>query len=331
MQTLSATRLSQPIPDTPCNAAESRIKTYGELGHSEVIECYTEARVRGKHSGPARFFVCGKRIQGCYVRLDLHPAHLKTWRMASVIQATFRADVPVEVLGRHLPVKSEEALKQAVLEAMQPGQEPLSPYEVELAIRSAGCTYHCFSRIRSTCVSLAKEGALVQRKRGSQNIYRRPLPREEGLPVVDMLGFPSERIGWIKEWKTNKQSGKTHPIVQYIDGTWAFSTEERLDPVAGGYRLTWIEQIRSGNIPELPSTAWVPSELIRECRQRSAHDTVPGAVMQAIATHLGICDGREGYGRQARVATVEHLDHFYPGWRYGFNVHDQRQERGNVA
>lgn len=180
--------------------------------------------------------------------------------------------------------------------------------------------------LKLACDQLVKEGTLVRHQSGAlTGRYRRLLEPDEaliGLPVIEAIGTPSQREGWILRFEILRTTGMVHPICQWLDGTTSFSSDDLMEPAtqpSSLRRVAVAKALLAGERPE--GFISVPGWLLERC-MKIAQDTPKGVrykphTFYRVAQSIGqLEEGQQGNWSHYGMA-IDHLDLYYPGWRRG--------------
>lgn len=169
------------------------------------------------------------------------------------------------------------------------------------------------------CNELVRRGALLKGSCEGVNVFRLPLPKDSGFPVVELPGKRSERIGWIVAWKGD------NPIVRWLEPGYfcSLSHEGLLQPLTDRFKLQQIkiarDKLEQGLQPPIP----VPELLLQQLYQSlldSPRRTIynNSLALIEIASVLGLrSDSRPSLSYNVRSQTISYLDLYYPNWRKG--------------
>lgn len=304
--------------------------TYADLRRWDIIEAYHDRRC-------IQCTVLSTKRDGNIVRLKIHPVRA-SGRIApnSIRSASFAANHPVEILGSFALELFEVKVANAILEILTPGAEPKTTRWIQDQLRIRGLKF-AKKMIQPSLHKLREQGRIQERYRGGTKFYRSLLPRFPGLPIVELQGTRSEQIGWIERWQKHQQSGEVQPVIRLLNGALRFSTEEMIDPTGNPLHLQWIEQVRSGVLPQPP--VHIPSDIIRGLDDRFwSGDRTPSTItLLEVAKRLELVDEslqRFPMGAKStelKQRCVDYLNQFYPGWSYGIDVHLVWKNQGDYA
>lgn len=182
---------------------------------------------------------------------------------------------------------------------------------------------------------LVRDGIII-RKMKRMSIYYRPLPQEIDIPVIYLPNSRSACLGWIEAWQPlrGKEDGEIYPIIRLINGQSVFAAEDSIEPVSEALHLKWIEQVKTGKIPQPPFM--ISPHLIQALDPRKS-SKFAGHVASTDILPIAIQLGLVGEGTKAhrlgdnRHKVIAYLDEFYPGWRFGYNPHRFLSSQPHVA
>jgi hypothetical protein len=252
-------------------------------------------------------------IQGDRVLLSVRPASF----FGKATKVWFRSDALVEVyLTREARLSKAEQDRKRVLDVFGGVPYSQSPYEIQGQV----CGEMSLSRVRIVLCDLARHGELIRKRRGRGNctFYRPPLAI--GTSVIDTSGT---RAGVVIERKLLRTENKPYPVVQWMDGSKSFGSEQGLEPMEPGKGLRLKSLIKK--TPPLLVRQFgqqdIPLDLIyraNECKGRAR-----ARAFVEIAEWIGAYSNCRGGVLMDcdHAALLDYLDYCLPGWR---NMH-QRQ------
>jgi hypothetical protein len=209
-----------------------------------------------------------------------------------------------------------EYYRRMILRFLSPGSTPKSVREILDLIQSVTLSPVSREGVYTTAKALADEGLLVRRQRGHIDIFRGRLELKPGLAVVENPNTQSQRFGWVE--KTAMVQGREFPVVRFLNGVRAISSDDLLDVVREPEMLKQIEMaqaIARGETPIdfVPIPWYLFDGLITQKRGRSRVNAVR---LMEIAQHIGIAGEKQRQLNDLlRNRTISYLDLYYPGWR----------------
>ncbi|MEO1145137.1 MAG: hypothetical protein AAFY26_06025 [Cyanobacteria bacterium J06638_22] len=232
-----------------------------------------------------------------------------------------------------------EGIAKSVLDVLVAGDAPRTSWEVQCRLRDLE-QYFIGTDVTAVLKQLAASGQILSVKTNALR-YRKHLPKQIGLPVIEHVRTPSERPGYIERWGYNVQRQAEYPIVRFLDGTSSFSTDESLtplppdDPRTSPKVLAWIEHMKAGDRPTPPIR--IPDEIIRGLNHcRTTTFTVPTAALARVGHVLGILPEEltilvTSSRRTETKKILDYLDTYYPGWAYGANADRWKLQASAIA
>lgn len=208
-------------------------------------------------------------------------------------------------------------LEDLILELLPPGS-PANYVQLSSLLLQTHGKKVTRSELSSACNVLVADGRLICYQHSKKHYFRQPLPVGlTDIPVLDLTGTPSERLGWIERWQYHRPSGQTLPVLRFLDGNSAFSKEELLEPTQHPIHVRWVELVRSSNLPT-PTIA-IPTHLIRQCHHRGSDRR---QAYLAIAKLLKLVPPSHQHIGTKVNSLVSYLDAYYPGWSFGVDAHN---------
>lgn len=252
-------------------------------------------------------------ITGNTARFKITAASRKGEVRSTPVQFLANSEVVVLNRPRNRPVETQpsleilkrEELKRVAIEALT--QQLQSVRQIGNSIRHQIGAIN-LARLEPILRDL-EEPVVYKRFVGKVLHYRRAIEFYPGLAVVENLGFPTQRYGWVEAMQISRQRGTAFPVIRWLDGTRSFSSNDLLEIVTDTKILNRIEQARTQSFPE--GFIEIPYSLLKEFK-RNGRD---GAVLLEIAKRIGVVSGDrqdlKGFW-QVRGKVCEFLDRFYP-------------------
>ena len=299
--------------ETLANFSQTQLKPYSALTLGDEIFAYCGSKWQ-------RCQILRIEREGGFVRLRLRSAASN--RSGDDHLARFCGDALVEVFEKS-PTKqlAIERYSDAILSLF--GRDHslmLSSLAIVDRLKERHNIDLVRSRVNTVCNHLAQEGRL---KRRGERIRRYRLALPVGVvnfPVVEFWEKPSQKLGWIIDWKLHRATGTQQPIVRFTTGEERFSQDAWLDP-AQAEHLATIEIAQQAAAGTLRIPIPVPEWLLLELRQGWNCRKGRNEALQALAIHLGYLppdSSFSGAGRhQARNKAIDYLDRYYPYWNAG--------------
>lgn len=201
-------------------------KRYCDLRRGDEIETYLGAKLQR-----AKVLDIQPDRPG-YVRVLLQRPSIKT----EIKWQTFTANATVEVVERGLIATQYQALVAELLPIEEPAKQHKALAETAQKSGIKVSRYY----LRQACTTLASQGVLIEKKHKQAIVYRQPIPRQFGFPVIEHPGTRSERYGYYIGHKFCHQTKQEEAVFAWISGGSSFSREEFIEPVAQGWKRKWV-------------------------------------------------------------------------------------------
>lgn len=256
----------------------------------------------------------------CPVRSVVH----RPKRLSRPIRFSLETKIPVYV--ERTPKFTQMSLaKQAVLDALQVGDPPLSVSQIQARIHDESpASKFTKTVIKSACEDLKMRGMLSFRISSRRSpLYRLLIPEDvTGLFVVEHPGTKSAQYGWIDDWVNTRGNGKL-PVVQFQGGLKRLSRDDILEPIdvndpniaAIVKRLRIHHQLANGIRPEgyvdLPPHLLYGLQSTREDKTDVYRELIEIAGYGGVSIKFGVHPNR------APSLAQNWMDTYYPGWNRG--------------
>ncbi len=258
------------------------------------------------------------RVDGCSVRVQL-------LRTKDQFNLRFEPITQIEVFVERTPKRDEDNIYcEACLKALSDGQLR-SIAEIGDLVRSSGLKGPKM-RIANALQRLARGGALIRKRKpgaGSALAYRLPLSSQIGLPVVEFLGSPNQKLGWVVRWQFMQATGREHPVVRFEDGSERACPEDFIDPAPREFEFAIGLAKRRAEGGRITPPIAVPELIIWELASAwrgNSNRKLRNENMLHIAKLIGVIDQpaldfRGARNKQAWNKTIDYLNLWYPGWQ----------------
>lgn len=289
-------------------------KCASELRRGDEIDAYSGGKTLKRCS------VTRVRNESDRTHLTLKPPIGRT------LALTFVSSTVVEVYGTTRQQERAIALAPVILDLLpELSSWSLAGIKTAYKERHGGSGQ---SAVALACELLTQSGQLIRRDRSGKPAYRRPLPMQHGLLVVELPGTKSERYGWIVGSQI-MQSRVRVPLIRWVDGSQSVAPEERLEPLGGGHpaieKIRIAQAVARGERPEgfVELSCYLCQKIAREVKE----GRIDGGTLLAIADEWGW--DTEPYQSQPwrmRNAILDRLELYHPSWKRGIPTFVEQQE-----
>lgn len=268
-------------------------------------------------------------IEGDRVRLFLAPASQP--RRNQIRPVIFSLQAKFELYSepyRRASQSRDEKLDRVmgeILETIRPSDGYLSAREIQDRLNLSRGKLGGYHKqiVLNACHELARREVLKKGQRAHSLTFALPLSDEINLPVSELAGKKTGRVGWIVAWK-EVRGGARMPVCRWLEpGYYATLTNpDFLAPLKNPFQLKQIEiarqKLEQGFRPDpaLPESLLLDLyETFRASGSRPIKGNHPALL--EIAEILGIESTRGFLDYERRNQAMNYLNLYYPNWQKG--------------